>query len=393
MTNLHQVNLPDIGEGVVEGEVIEWLKSPGDSVRKDEPVVVVMTDKATVELPAPVQGKLAECYYKAGQVAIVGKPLYAIATEETLRQEKPHEIAEKPLILEIETPNKPEKTCTKADHSFALPATRHLAKELGIELDAVSGSGKNGRITEKDLFQAIQSTAPLHEDYTESITGIRKQMMKSMSESKRTIPHFSYFESAEATRLIQLRQKVSEQAEAEGIHLTYMPFFIKALSLTLSKYPKINSSIDPSKALLYLHPHHNIGIAMATEQGLIVPVLKQVEKLSLAEIIYAYETIKQKSQTNSFSPEDMRGGTISISNFGVLGGEGAWATPIIPLPQAAILAIAKITPMPVAVNGQVLVRNKINLSWSFDHRIVDGHLAANVSHYFAQLIQNPAPLL
>lgn len=386
MEEVHHVNLPDIGEGVVEGEVIQWLKSPGDFLKKDEPVVIVMTDKATVELPAPIEGHLTECFYKTGEIAAVGKPLYSISGKQSLAPVPETKKIEKKEI-------KPASATFKEDQSLALPSTRHLAKEFEIDLDTLKGTGKEGRITDKDLLQSSHSTSQHETTAIETLTGIKKQMLKTMAESKKTIPHFSYFESADATRLIQLRQKVSEQAVLEGIHLTYMPFFIKALSLTLQKYPKINCSLDAEKAQLYLHEHHHIGIAIASDQGLIVPVLKHVERMSLAEIIQEYENIKQKSLTHSFSPNDMREGTITISNFGVLGGEGAWATPIIPLPQVAILAIAKITPMPVAVNGQVLVRNKVNFSWSFDHRVIDGHLAAQVSHYYVQLIQNPATVL
>ncbi len=391
------VILPDIGEGVVEGEVIEWLKKPGDAVRKDEAIVVVMTDKATVELPAPKAGELSKCYYKAGEIAKVGKPLYSIAvadTEELSKAEAvPQPKREEPKAAAVPE----EKPCPAIVHtgrSLALPSTRKIAKELGINLDSVKGSGKDGRVLLEDLhFDAEPGAEPREEDIIEPITGIRRLMMKKMAEAKRTIPHFSYFERVEVSRLIQLRKKISVDADKEGIHLTYMPFFIKALSLTLTKFPKVNSSVDAQNAKLHLHPYHHIGIAMATDQGLIVPVLKHVEKLNLSEVIHAYEELKKKTASHSLDPKDMREGTITISNYGVLGGDGIWATPIIQPPETAILAVAKIAQMPVAVNGEVAVKNMAHLSWSFDHRIIDGHLAAQVSHYFAQLLHNPASLL
>lgn len=389
MSQIFTVILPDIGEGVVEGEVIQWLKNPGDSVKKDEPVVIIMTDKATVELPAPTPGHVSDCFYKAGDIAKVGKPIYAIATENQTNELSPPPSPTPTQKISHTTTPSPQRST----HALALPSTRHLAKEMGIDIDSIKGTGPDGRITPKDLHEVQEQVQPREDDNVEPITGVRRLMMKKMAESKKTIPHFSYFERVDATRLIKLRQKIAAEAEKESIHLTYMPFFLKALSLTISKYPKINSTIDPQNAKLHLHPHQNIGIAMALDQGLIVPVLKNIETLSLPDIIHSFESLKKKAQTNTLEPTDMREGTITISNYGVLGGDGVWATPIIQPPEVAILALAKITPMPVVTNGEVSAKNVLNLSWSFDHRIIDGHLAALVSHHFAQLIENPAALL
>lgn len=392
MSKIHTVQLPDIGEGVVEGEVISWLKKVGTPVAKDEPVVVVMTDKATVELPAPVAGKIKQHFYEAGQVALVGKPLYSIehgegAAEQPIAEPKK---AEPPKEKAKKTPSPSLPTATLEGGSLALPATRHLAHELGVDLETIHGSGKDGRIEPYDLRVAPTSQ---EQQPRQPITGIRRLMFKKMTESKRTIPHFSYFERVDVSRLIQLRTKVGEEALKEHINLSFMPFFIRALSLTIKKYPIINASVDAEKLELLMHPHHNIGIAVSSEHGLIVPVLKNVEEMNLITLVHEYETLKQNALANASTPQEMRDGTITISNFGGLGGDGVWATPIINPPEVAILAIAKIAPMPVVVNGQTVVRNMANLSWSFDHRVIDGHLAALVSHHFAQLIYNPGLLL
>ncbi|MFA6916939.1 MAG: dihydrolipoamide acetyltransferase family protein [Parachlamydiales bacterium] len=399
MSQIHTVQLPDIGEGVVEGEVIEWLKKEGAEVAKDEPVVVVMTDKATVELPAPVAGKIKQHYYKAGQIALVGKPLYSIehgSGEEAIvapapAPEKRAPQPQKPVVSQADAVR--EHVHTAAGEKLALPSTRRLARELGVDINTLQGSGKEGRIEPQDLHAAIILDGEEETDRLEPIVGIRRLMLKKMAESKRTIPHFSYFERVDASRLIQLRLKVGEKALEEGIQLSFMPFFIRALSLTIKNYPKINASVDAEKTELILHNHHNVGIAVSSEQGLIVPVLKHVEAMDLTTLIHEYEKLKQNALANALSPQEMRGGTITVSNFGVLGGDGVWATPIINPPEVAILALAKIAPMPVAVNGQIVIKNMVNLSWSFDHRIIDGHLAALVSHHYAQLINNPGSLL
>lgn len=356
MSKIFTVTLPDIGEGVVEGEVVEWLKSVGEPLAQDEPVVVVMTDKATVELPAPHPGILAVQYHQPGEVATLGKPLYDIELDGEKKKVK------------------------------ALPKTRHLAKEMGVDLQTVKPSGADGRVMTEDLYaNEDQNSIPL--------TGIRGAMARKMTESKRSIPHFSYFEQTDATLLTQLRQNISKAAADVGIHLTYMPFFIRALSLTLRRFPIVNGSIDEATKKHVLHPHHNVGFAMATDDGLIVPVLKRVEAMSLEEIIRAYDQLRSKALEGGLGPEELRGATFTISNYGVLGGGGRWATPIISPPEVGILALARIHKAPVVKKGELAVRDVLNLSWSFDHRVIDGNIAAQISDHYSQIVQNPASLL
>lgn len=402
MEKIFTVTLPDIGEGVVEGEVIEWIKSLDTRLEQDEPVVIVMTDKATVELPAPHPGKLVRIYYQPGEIAIKGKPLYDIELEEAIhptpQQKKAEQIAStQPLPKKVKTK---APSCTQ-EKSLAAPATRKMARDLGLDLSTISATGDHGEITIDDIkkyvSQSPEESCPpplsLPDDQIEPLIGIRQLMAQKMSLSKRFIPHFSYFEQVEATRLVKLRQKIKEEAAKENINATYMPFLIRALSLTLKQYPLFNSSVDAKNQSIRIHQPHNIGIAMATKLGLIVTVLKHVEKMSLADIIREYEQLKNRATQNRLAPSDMKESTITISNFGVLGGGGLWATPIINYPEVAILAVSKIQKQPIAKNGILELRDTLNLSWSFDHRIIDGDMAATFSYHYATLIQNPAPLL
>lgn len=404
--NIFTVNLPDIGEGVVEGEVIEWLKKVGDPLTQDEPVVVVMTDKATVELPAPYPGILAKQYYQPGQVSIRDKPLYDIQltgeTAPAIAKQKPaFNTSVAPSKVAVARPRVKQAAGTLSSNekaALAIPKVRHMAKELRVDLSTVQGSGKEGRILASDLVsnrkQAQSSECPLK--FTESeevpLIGVPGMMARKMAQAAE-IPLFSYFEQAEATRLIQIRQNVKKKAMEAGINLSYMPFFIRALSFCAKKYPRILSSLDIDSKKLFVHKQHNIGIAMASEQGLIVPVLKKVQNSTLEDIIRGYEELKKKAQANQLDPSDMRGATITISNFGALQGDGVWATPIINVPEVAILAVGHMRPQPVVRHGEIVVREMIPLSWSFDHRVLDGAQAAAISHYFCSLVKDPASLL
>lgn len=399
-TKIHTVNLPDIGEGVVEGEVIEWLKQIGDELKQDEPVVIVMTDKATVELPSPYPGTLKKQYFQPGEIAIKDKPLYDI------------EIAGKENkidSIEIQHAKKSRTEKCSKDTSIshqrnesegkvlATPATRHLAKEIGIDINTIVGTGPEGRVTNKDLIQGKDKkniAGPSYlDDEIRPLVGIRKLMAEKMALSKSKAAHFSYFEQLDATRLVKLRTHFNLEGIKEGIKVTYMPFLIKALSMTLKKFPEVNSTLDSTGSNLIIHKQHNIGIAMTTELGLIVPVLYGVQDMTLNEIAKEFESLKKDALSHKLKPEKMKGSTITISNFGVLGGGGMWATPVINYPEMAILAVAKIQKQPMVSNGELVVRDALNLSWSFDHRVIDGDLVANFSHHYAMLLQNPAPLL
>jgi pyruvate/2-oxoglutarate dehydrogenase complex dihydrolipoamide acyltransferase (E2) component len=391
------VTFPDIGEGVVEGEVIEWLKKEGDSLKQDEPVVIVMTDKATVELPSPKPGVLVKCHVQAGQVAIKDKPLYEIETEGAVPSEQqqipPATLKNPPKAPQQTKVSKKDSLKTKPEkhQGLAIPKVRHLAHQIGVPIAEITGSGKDGRVLEGDLF-AKKEIENFPDIVEKPWTGIRKLMAQKMTESKNNIPHFSYYESADVGQLVQLRAKIASQAKGEGIHLTYMPFLIKALSLCINEFPVCNSSFDAKRSMLLEHRQHNIGIAISTAHGLIVPVLKDVQEMSIDKLIHSYDDLIQRASQNQLLPNEMKGGTISISNFGSKG-HGEWATPVINYPEAAILAVGKIHKKVVAKNDEIAIKECINLSWSFDHRIIDGDMAVNISKKMCGLLTNPAALL
>lgn len=400
MSKIYTVKMPDIGEGVVEGEIIEWLKKEQEAVSQDEPVVVVMTDKATVELPSPYPGKIAKHYYQVGQTAIHDKPLYDIELADDVKVSPVIETMPAPSVKQAPV-QKAEIKTKEAGEALAAPYVRKMAQDLGIDIERIQGSGREGSVTEEDLKQFISSSkgrervlpVGLAGDEAIPLVGVRHFMVRKMRESHDQIPHFSYFEQAEATRLVQLREKIKEEASKQSIHMTFMPFFIRALSLTIHHFPMINSSLDPSGDKLIVHKQQNIGIAIASAAGLIVPVLKGVQDLKFEELIKAYETLKKKALENKLQPQEMKEATITLSNYGVLGGKGLWATPIINFPEVAILAVARIQKQPIAKHNEVLASDVLDLSWSFDHRVIDGDLAASVSQYFSKLVQNPAQLL
>ncbi len=401
MSDIFTVKMPDIGEGVIEGEVIEWLKNVSDPIKQDEPVVIVMTDKATVELPSPYPGILVKQYVQPGQMAVKDKPLYDVKVTSADAKMEP----EQPIASEPSAPSAPASSLPREDSSslraLAAPPVRKLAHDLDIDIDLISGTGDGHHVTPSDIKHYLAGHSPLPitpvetspEDEVKPFIGIHYLMAQKMKESHSEIPHFSYFEKADVHLLIQLRHNLKEKAQKEEINLTYMPFLLRALSLTIKNFPIMNSTLDFANKSVIQHKHHHLGIAMATRSGLIVPVLREVERMTLTDIIKNYELLKQRAFDNKLSPSDMRGSTFTISNFGVSGANGLWATPIINFPEVAILAVSRIHKEPLVKNDQIVIREVLNLSWSFDHRLIDGYLAVSISQFFTDLIQNPATLI
>lgn len=400
---IYTFTLPDIGEGVVEGEVIEWLKKVGEPVKKDEPVVVVMTDKATVELPAPYPGTIEKQYYQPGEISIKDKPLYDIRLEAGVSATNHHHKKSEPTSTSSPERRKEErvscahtraKPCTGA--TLAIPKVRKLADELGIDLASVTPTGKHGEVTLHDLQHKQTKehkkvpTLSLEGDEELPLIGIQGLMARKMD--RPFLPQFSYFEQVDVTRLVQLREKSKAIALQEGISLSYMPFLMRAMVLVIKQHPLLNSSIDMERQKIIVHKAINIGTAMATPHGLIVPVLKGLEKMNLKEIGHAFDELKKRAKSAKLTNADMQGGTITLSNYGAVG-DGRWATPHVSPPEVAILAVARIIETPVVREGLVVVRKVLNLSWSFDHRVIDGELAANISAGFSKLLKDPAQLV
>ncbi len=400
------VKLADVGEGVAEGEVVEWHKEEGDMVSKNESVLTITTDKVTIELSSPAAGKLTKCYHKKGCIALIGNPIYDIELNEE-NKKKLH--INSYVQNESHDPSHFHSSvasirylCVEENvkkNSLAIPFVRKLAKELSIDLDQVHGTGKEGRVTTEDLMdhcrgkKGVSTTLDVvgNSSFCSSrkerisLTANRRIIASKMIQSKQSIPHFSFFDQADATALIALR---TERQKTEG-GLTYMPFFIQALSSALKRYPVMNSSIDLERSELIIHHTHNIGIACNTARGLVVPVLQNVGEMDWKTLTESYSRLVAKARAGLLSQFDLEWATITISNFGPLG--GLWATPIIHFPQTAILAIAEIRKVPIIKDGAVVARDMINLSWSFDHRVVDGKDAADFSRAFVDFIEQSCP--
>lgn len=422
MADIFTVNLPDIGEGVVEGEVIEWLKQEGDTLAQDEPVVQVMTDKATVELPAVYPGILSKQHIEVGSIAIKDKPLYDITLAENVaaKESKPVEPAAKsevrsnPVQAEVSAKSPspatacPLQTRPSGAKALATPATRHYARQKSVDINLVAGSGKGGRVTKEDIDTFLNGGAagpvpifanpnlgtPVHNlegDERVPLKGVRKIIAERMVESKHIIPHFAYFDEVDLTQLVQLRRELKADAAASGVKLTYLPFFVKAMSNALIKYPQANSSIDLSTQEIVYHKVHNFGIAVATDNGLIVPVVKDVRSKTLLQLADEINDLANRTRDGKAKPEELKGSTITISNIGAIG--GLFATPIINYPEVAILGMTKLQERAVVRDGEIVIRSMMNMAWCFDHRVVDGAIGAEFSNEVIRYLENPGRLL
>lgn len=387
MGHLQTINMPDIGEGIAEGEIIKWLKNTNDHVAKNEPIVVVMTDKASVELSSPYEGKIARVFYKEGELAICHTPLYTI-------EQPTSEICTNTnaLSTHLGKSSLPFVEKKQEERILATPFVRHLAHNLNVDLTQIQRTGKEGAITEEDVRRGATTSSTSPESHTVSLTGIPLAMAKKMRESYEQIPHFSYFEKVDASKLIRLKEEIQYALSTHQTRVTYVPFFIRALSLTIQQYPAINSWFNYKENKWIIHKQQHVGIAVAANDGLIVPVLKDVQEMNLFTIIQKYEELKQKALKGQLAPEEMKKSTITLSNFSTRGSGAQWATPIINFPEVAILAIAKIHKQPFIENNQVVVHDALNLSWSFNHCVIDGEMAAAVSYHYNKLISDPTSL-
>ena len=392
--------LPDIGEGVHEGEITKWLVKPGDPIKEDQPMVEVMTDKATVEIPSPVNGVVDKLHAAEGQTLEVGKVLLTIRENGSKAEAAPA-----PTPARAPAPAKP--TLVEEALPFeilATPATRKLARDLQMDLRNVTGSGPHGRVTKVDVQMAYEGHAAAtprtsHPSSTAVATrpalpvvqrgelqrvplkGVRKKIAEAMSHSKHTAAHFTYVEEADMTEVVRLRASAKEEATKRGIKLTFLPFVIKAVIPALEEFPYLNSSLDDDRQEIILKGDYNIGIATDTPNGLIVPVIKNADKKSLWELAAEIATLGEKARTGKISLDDLKGGTFTLTNAGSIG--GVFATPIINHPEVAILGVNAIRKRPMVVNDEIVIRDMMFLSISVDHRVVDG---ADVARFMNRLI-------
>ena len=381
-----EFKFPDLGEGLVEGEVIKWHVKEGDFVKEGDPLVDVMTEKATVTLPAPTTGRVVKILVREGEVVKVGQTLCVI------------EPAEGPAAgPQTEAPARPREVA-------AMPAARRLAKELGIDLSKVKGTGPGGVITVEDVKryaeETAKATAPApapkavekaEEAEVVPVRGIRRAVAEKMSKAKRLIPHAYHLEEVDFTELIKLRERVKAEAEKRGIRLTLLPFIAKAVAMALREYPMLNSEYDEEKNAIVVKKEVNLGIGVDTEQGLVVVVVKNADKKGVLEMAKEINELAQKAREGKLELQDVRGSTFTISNIGAVG--GLVGLSILNYPEAGILAVGQARKKPWAVGDRIEIRDIALLAVSFDHRVVDGAYVARFMNRVKELLENPWLLL
>lgn len=416
----YEFKLPDIGEGVVEGEVVRWLVKEGEVVREDQPLVEVMTDKATVEIPAPRAGRVGKRLFAEGEICPVGKVLLTIELDAATPAAAPKTIASSPAAAPTPVAAPPQEVWTQVPtqipteiptvlHTMVLatPATRKLARELRVDIRLVVGTGRGGRITSDDVRKhdtgapaaaarpVSPSPAAMAGDVRLPFRGVRKKIAEHLVHAKHTAAHFSYWEEVDCTDLVQVRAKTNEKLAARDPKLpklSYLPFIIKATTAALAKFPQLNSTLDEKAGEIVQRGAQHIGLATATDNGLIVPVVRNAGSKTLVELAREIERLAELTRTNKASREELTGSTFTITSLGTLGGLGA--TPIINFPEVAILGVHKIARRPmVGAGDKIVARDMMNLSISVDHRVVDGYDAARLVADIKASLENPGLLM
>jgi pyruvate dehydrogenase E2 component (dihydrolipoamide acetyltransferase) len=483
-----KLELPDIGEGVVEAEIQKWFVAEGDQVHEDQPLVEVMTDKATVVIPSPRRGRVLRRFWKEGEVAKVHAPLVELELEEGAPRAAPEApvraaVAAAASSAAITSPSPVGREDAPAaearaepQKALATPAVRALAREMGIDVNAVEATGPGGRVTKEDLAQhrggrnaatvhrfpmptpaaAAQSSrpspprsggegeaprvqarpfvggfdevapgregeaprvqagplvgvfdevAPGREgvapregaalrgrdgeapDERIPLKGVRRKIAENMARSKRTAAHFTFVEQADVTELVRVKERIAAAAKDEGVKVTFLPFVVKAVVAALRKHPKLNAMLDEERGELVLRKRYDLGIAAATEGGLVVPVVRGAERLSLLDLAREIERLSADAKTGRSRPEDMGHSTFTITSLGALG--GLFATPVLNHPEVGILGLHRIRPTPVVKDGQIVVRDVMHVSVTSDHRVVDGHEAAAFAYEVIRLLEAP----
>ncbi|MBF7051794.1 dihydrolipoyllysine-residue acetyltransferase [Halomonas sp. KAO] len=426
--------LPDIGEGIVECEVVEWRIQEGETIAEDQPVVDVMTDKALVEITAPEAGVMSKLHVAQGEIARVHAPLYAYTPEAGVGEDEesgsPAERQSAPAATAERAPEReassggPEGVQGQGPYGRipAAPAVRRLLREHDLSLEAVPGSGKQGRVLKEDVLNyleqggleqgaasassekasaASQATAPASsapsassqgEVRVEPLRGVRAVMARRMVESASTIPHFQYGEEIDVTALLALRERLKPLAQAEGARLTLMPFFMKAMALAVREAPILNARLNDDVSEIHYLPSVNVGMAVDSRTGLLVPNVKGVERRSLLEVAAEVQRLTEAARSGKVAQEDLRDGTISISNIGALG--GTYAAPIINAPELAIVAIGKTQWLPrFDAEDRVVKRAIMTVTWAGDHRVIDGGTIARFCNAWKGYLEDPESML
>jgi 2-oxoglutarate dehydrogenase complex dihydrolipoamide succinyltransferase (E2) component len=399
---LYELKLPDIGEGIAEGEILKWLVKVGDKVNEEQPLVEVMTDKVNVQIPSPRTGTVTGILAKEGDVVKVGQVILVIDSGSAEQSApKPTEMTPRHAAASAQPPLGPGPGPASAEGVLATPATRRLAREMGVDIARVRGSGTMGRITEEDVRkaasggaaqQAVMATTPAVSVNEERIPlrGLRKIVAERMSRSIHTTAQVTHVDEADMTELVALRDALKGEGEKRGVKLTFLPLIIKAIIPALKEFPYTNASLDEQANEIVLKRSYNVGIAIDTESGLVVPVVKDADKKDVFQIALDIQQLAAKARSGGLTLEDVHGSTFTVTNQGSVG--GLFATPIINYPESAILGTHKISKRAVVRDGKIEARDVMFLSLSFDHRILDGAYAARFVNRIISVIQDPALL-
>ena len=413
-----EFKLPDLGEGLTEGEIVKWLVKVGDHIEEGQVFVQVETDKAVIEIPSPRKGVVLKLGAAEGETVQVGKVLIVIgeAGEKPEALPKAEEVKPRPSVGVVgeleEAPEEEEKVAEAAapppagekGRVFALPSVRKLAKDLKVDLETIRGTGAQGRITREDVLKASREVkAPEKEvkakrkydfyGYVERVPvrGMRKTIAQAMVKSKSIIPHAAGLDEADITHLLALKAKAKERAAQKKIHLTILPFVIKAVTAALEEHPYVNASLDDENGEIILKKYYNIGVAVDTKDGLMVPVVKNAKGKNIFQLAAELASLSEKARSRTIDLADLKGGTFTITNFGAMG--GIYGFPIIHHPEVAILGMGKFLEKPVVVDGKIEVRKVLPLSLSFDHRVVDGAEAVRFMNTVIEFLEDPGLIL
>ena len=392
--------LPDIGEGIIECEVIEWKVKEGDLIEEDQVVADVSTDKAIVEIPSMHSGRVTKLYYDAGDIAKVHSPLYAIEIDDAQTSESTNVETKPDLKLELVKQQPVAKHLVDNTKVLTTPAVRKLARQNDLDLSKIEGSGKQGRVLKEDVLRYLDKPlAPIGptlvavvQDRREPIVGVRKIMARHLSDSVSSIPHFTFVDEIDVTELIKLRASMKARYGNDDLKITLMPLLMKALSLSLLVFPIINSRVDSDFSELTYLANHNIGMAVDGKTGLLVPNVKDVQQRSIVEIAQEIGRLTGAARSGIISPADLKGGTLTVSNIGAIGGISA--APIINKPEVAIVALGKIQGLPrFDGNGQLVERQIMTVSWSGDHRVIDGATIARFNNHWKAYLETPDTMM
>jgi len=399
---LKEFKMPEIAESVHEGEIGKILVKEGDYVKREQPLLEVLTDKVNTELPSPYEGYVIKILVKEGDVVSVGTPLIIIGDSLDEKIENKTEDVKKEIIEErITIDNKGD---IKVERPLAAPAVRKLARELGVDLSLIKGTGPKGRITKEDVLNYVNK---LKEEFKEvkeikevkierkealeeviPIRGIRRKIAEHLRLSKDRAVHTLHVDEIDMTEIVRLRERLKKFAEEQNVKLTYLPFIIKAVATALKKHPYFNAVVDDEKGEIILKKYYNIGVAVDTPDGLIVPVIKDVDKKSIIQIARELEDISNRAREGKLNLEELQDGTFSITNVGSIG--GVFAFPVIDYPRVAILGTHKIKKVPVVNDrDEIVIRYMMFVSLSFDHRVVDGAEAARFTRTLSRILENP----